>query len=108
MSLLGTPMIVFLDEQSAGVDPASRRKMWKVIKSLSKNSAMIVTTHSMEEAEALATKVGIMVEGNFKCFGTVQHLKQKFGKGYEIEFKIDVDRVSGSRSSLINDIPLQH
>jgi ABC-type multidrug transport system ATPase subunit len=45
--------------------------MWKVIKKLSKRSAMIVTTHSMEEAEALASKVGIMVEGKFKCFGTV-------------------------------------
>lgn len=45
---------------------------------------MIVTTHSMEEAEALATKVGIMVEGRFKCFGTVQHLKNKFGKGFEL------------------------
>ena len=65
--------------------------MWKVIKKLSKKSAMIVTTHSMEEAEALASKVGIMVEGSFKCFGTVQHLKNKFGKGFEIEFKIDLD-----------------
>jgi ABC-type multidrug transport system ATPase subunit len=44
--------------------------MWKVIKRIAKNSAMIVTTHSMEEAEALATKIGIMVEGKFKCFGT--------------------------------------
>lgn len=71
MALLGNPLIVFLDEQSAGVDPASRRKMWKVIKKLSKESSMIVTTHSMEEAEALASKVGIMVDGKFKCFGTV-------------------------------------
>ena len=55
---------------------------------------MIVTTHSMEEAEALASKVGIMVEGKFKCFGTVQHLKDKFGKGFEIEFKIDLENVS--------------
>ena len=75
--------------------------MWKVIKNLSKSSAMIVTTHSMEEAEALATKVGIMVEGSFKCYGTVQHLKNKFGKGYEIEFKIDLERV-GNFENLIN------
>lgn len=93
MALIGNPQVVFLDEESAGVDPASRRKMWKVIKQLSRTSAMIVTTHSMEEAEALATKVGIMVEGSFKCFGTVQHLKNKFGKGYEIEFKIDIEAI---------------
>ena len=70
MALVGEPLIMFLDEQSAGVDPASRRKMWKVIKSISKYSAMIVTTHSMEEAEALGTKIGIMADGKFKCFGT--------------------------------------
>lgn len=93
MALIGKPLIVFSDEQSAGVDPASRRQMWKVIKQLSKESSMIVTTHSMEEAEALATKVGIMVNGELKCFGTVPHLKDKFGKGYEIEFKIDMDRI---------------
>ena len=55
---------------------------------------MIVTTHSMEEAEALGTKIGIMVEGKFKCFGTAQHLKDKFGKGYEVQIKIDVERLA--------------
>lgn len=71
MSLIGNPQIVLLDEQSAGVDPAARRKMWKILKKHTKNSAVIVTTHSMEEAEALATKLGIMVEGKLKCFGSV-------------------------------------
>lgn len=42
----------------------------------------------MEEAEALATKMGIMVEGQFKCFGSSQHIKDKYGTGYEIELKI--------------------
>ena len=61
--------------------------MWKILKNLTKESAVIVTTHSMEEAEALGTKVGIMVDGKFKCFGTVQHLKNKFGKGYEVSIR---------------------
>ena len=43
----------------------------------------------MEEAEALAIKIGIMVNGELKCVGSVQHIKNKFGKGYEIEIKID-------------------
>ena len=42
----------------------------------------------MEEAEALCTKMGIMVDGNFKCFGSSTHIKDKFGKGYEFEIKI--------------------
>lgn len=49
---------------------------------------MILTTHSMEEAEALSTRLGIMVNGNFKCIGTPQHIKSKFGKGFEIEVKV--------------------
>ena len=76
--------------------------MWKVIKKLSRRSAMIVTTHSMEEAEALGSKVGIMVNGRFKCFGTVQHLKNKFGKGYEIEFKLDLESI-GEKAPQINE-----
>ena len=54
-----------------------------------KKSAVILTTHSMEEAEALSTKMGIMVRGGiFRCFGSSQHVKNKYGIGYEIEVKI--------------------
>ena len=42
----------------------------------------------MEEAEALCPKIGIMVQGKFRCFGSAQHLKNKYGMGYEIEVKI--------------------
>jgi len=65
--------------------------MWNIVSKIStlrKKSAVIITTHSMEEAEALATKMGIMVAGEFKCFGSSQHIKDKFGTGYEIEMKI--------------------
>lgn len=49
----------------------------------------MLTTHSMEEAEALSTKMGIMVKGGiFKCFGSAQHIRDKFGTGYVIELKI--------------------
>ncbi len=48
----------------------------------------MLTTHSMEEAEALCTKMGIMVKGGiFKCFGSAQHIRNKFGTGYVIELK---------------------
>ena len=42
----------------------------------------------MEEAEALSTKIAIQIDGNFRCLGSVQHIKNKFGNGYEIEIKI--------------------
>jgi len=53
-------------------------------------SAVILTSHSMEEAEALSTKLGIMVRGGiFRCFGTSQHIKNKFGVGYELQVKVN-------------------
>jgi ATP-binding cassette subfamily A (ABC1) protein 3 len=74
MATLGNPPIILLDEPSAGMDPEARRFMWQVVANISqrdKNSAVIITTHSMEEAEALSTKMGIMVRGGiFKCYGS--------------------------------------
>lgn len=92
MALIGNPPIILLDEPSAGMDPEARRFMWQVVEKISqrdKKSAVILTTHSMEEAEALATKMGIMVRGGiFRCMGSAQHIKNKFGIGYEIEIKV--------------------
>jgi len=92
IAMIGNPPVVFLDEPSTGMDPEARRFMWNVISRISrerKQSSIILTTHSMEEAEALATKMGIMVSGNLECVGTSQHIKNKFGGGYEIEVKLE-------------------
>ena len=79
MALIGRPKIVYIDEASAGVDPASRRIMWKAIRSEGVDSAVVITTHAMEEAESLSSKLGIMVAGKFMCFGTLAHIKAKYG-----------------------------
>ena len=73
IALIGNPPIVLLDEPSTGVDPQAKRFMWTIISNIStlrKQSTVVLTTHSMEEAEALCTKMGIMVDGQFKCFGS--------------------------------------
>jgi len=74
MALMGNPPVILLDEPSAGMDPEARRFMWQVVEKISqqeKRSAVILTTHSMEEAEALSTKLGIMVRGGvFRCMGS--------------------------------------
>jgi len=91
IAMLGNPPIVFLDEPSTGVDPQAKRFMWNIVSKIStlrNKSSVIITTHSMEEAEALCTKMGIMVNGHFKCFGSSQHIKDKYGTGYELEVKI--------------------
>lgn len=74
VAMIGNPPVVLLDEPSTGMDPKSRRFMWDVISRISterKKSSVILTTHSMEEAEALSTKMTIMVEGNLKCLGSI-------------------------------------
>jgi ATP-binding cassette, subfamily A (ABC1), member 3 len=91
IALLGNPPIILLDEPSSGMDPEARRFMWSIVSQIStqnKTSSVILTTHSMEEAEALSSKLAIMVEGKVKCIGPVQQLKSKYGKGFEIEVKI--------------------
>ena len=93
MAMIGNPQIVFLDEPSTGMDPKAKRFMWEIIlriSALHKKSTVILTTHFMEEAKALSTKLGIMVDGQFKCFRSAQHIKCKFGDGYEIEVRIDI------------------
>ena len=74
IAILGSPPVVLLDEPSAGMVPEARRFMWSMIERISQRdqkSAVILTTHSMEEAEALSTKMGIMVKGgSLRCFGS--------------------------------------
>ena len=74
------------------MDPEARRFMWSIVTKIcqrDKKSAVILTTHSMEEAEALSTKMGIMIRGGvFRCFGSSQHIKNKFATGFELEIKI--------------------
>jgi len=63
--------------------------LWKAIRSEGRNSAVIMTTHAMEEAEALCQRLGIMVAGKFKCVGTLQEIKETYGLGFEIEFSLN-------------------
>ena len=91
IAILGNPPIVFLDEPSTGLDPKSKLFMWNMISKiscLSKKTTIILTTHSMEEAEAVSTRMGIMVKGSLKCIGSTQHIKHKYGHGYEVGVRI--------------------
>lgn len=91
ISMMGSPPLVFLDEPSTGVDPAARRLMWNVIADVTtvKNKcSVMLTTHNMEEAEALCTRIGIMVGGRLQCIGSNQHLKSRFSNGYQMEARL--------------------
>jgi len=92
IALVGNPKIVFLDEPSTGMDPEARRFMWNVIASTMHGRSVILTTHSMEEAEALSNRIGIMVGGRLRCLGSGQHLKNKYGAGYTLELRVAEER----------------
>ncbi|CAG9810453.1 unnamed protein product [Chironomus riparius] len=91
LALLGNPELIFLDECTTGVDPQARRQIWNAIKRIRDNhrlsSSIVITSHSMDECEALCTRIGIMVAGQFQCLGPVQHLKNKFSKGFVLTIK---------------------
>ncbi|KAG7454028.1 hypothetical protein JOB18_047376 [Solea senegalensis] len=89
MSLIGAPPVVFLDEPTTGMDPKARRALWNCILSVIKEGrSVVLTSHSMEECEALCTRMAIMVNGRFRCLGSVQHLKNRFGDGYTIILRV--------------------
>lgn len=67
------------------MDPEARRAMWGVIEKVSAQRSIVLVSHSMEECEALCTRVGIMVSGRLQCLGTTQHIKGKFGASYQLE-----------------------
>ncbi|XP_078733168.1 phospholipid-transporting ATPase ABCA1-like [Lampetra fluviatilis] len=89
MALIGCPPVVFLDEPTTGMDPKARRFLWDCILSVIKEGrCVLLTSHSMEECEALCTRMSIMVNGRFQCLGSVQHLKNKFGDGYTVTLRV--------------------
>mmetsp|Transcript_6715 Transcript_6715/g.15361 ORF Transcript_6715/g.15361 Transcript_6715/m.15361 type:complete len:1436 (+) Transcript_6715:45-4352(+) len=104
IALIGDPEVVLLDEPSAGLDPVSRRNLWSVILRTMSHRAVILTTHSMDEAEALCKRIGIMVKGQLRALGTKQHLKNKFGSGFELVVKLSVAEMGGKHEQLVLDM----
>ncbi|KAM9265335.1 phospholipid-transporting ATPase ABCA7 [Morus bassanus] len=100
IALLGSPPVVFLDEPTTGMDPGARRFLWDCILSVIREGrSVVLTSHSMEECEALCTRMAIMVNGRFRCLGSVQHLKNRFGDGYTV-----VVRVGGPGPALVESL----
>lgn len=69
------------------MDPISRRAVWDAINAAKQHAAIVLTTHSMEEADALGDRIGIMVRGRMRVLGGSLTLKQKYGNGYQVSYK---------------------
>lgn len=87
------PPIVFLDEPSTGMDPESTGR------------AVILTTHSMEECEALCQRIGIMVSGRLKCVGSAQHLRSRYGNGYQLDVNVAIEKVDAMVNWVAGNFP---
>nr|XP_055031860.1 ATP-binding cassette sub-family A member 5 isoform X2 [Misgurnus anguillicaudatus] len=104
LSMLGNPQIVLLDEPSTGMDPKSKQRMWRAIRAAFKNKqrGALLTTHYMEEAEAVCDRVAIMVSGQLRCIGSIQHLKGKFGRGYSLEINLREELTGLQQADLLH------
>ena len=89
VALVGGPSVVLLDEPSSGLDPGAQRNLWDLIKVTMKGRAVVLTTHSMGEADLLCDRIGIMVKGTMRCIGTPQELKERYAAGYEISCRLE-------------------
>ena len=79
MALISEPKILFLDEPTLGLDVIARHELWETIRSLKGKITIILTTHYMEEAEALSDRIGVMKNGKLLVVGTVDELNDKAG-----------------------------
>ena len=87
MALISEPKILFLDEPTLGLDVIARHELWGIIRSLKGRITIILTTHYMEEAEALSDRIGIMKNGSLLAVGTVEELNKMAGtKDFETAF----------------------
>ncbi|XP_028043813.1 ATP-binding cassette sub-family A member 1 isoform X2 [Bombyx mandarina] len=115
VALLSASSLVFLDEPTTGMDPASKRLVWRGISSaVGGGRSVVLTSHSMEECEALCSKLTVMVNGRLCCLGSLQHLKSKFSQGYTIVIKCrsgtdrdsDITRIDQYMKKNFNEVKL--
>ncbi|KAI8838125.1 hypothetical protein BC829DRAFT_421311 [Chytridium lagenaria] len=86
IALIGDPAVVFLDEPTTGLDPEVRRLIWNIVTNAREGKTIILTTHSMEEAEALCQRIGIMAKGTLRCLSNPIRLKDLYGSGFKLFF----------------------
>ncbi len=80
MALISEPQVLFLDEPTLGLDVLARSDLWDTIRALKEKITVVLTTHYMDEAEALADRIGIMKDGKLLIVGTAEEIKAKAGK----------------------------
>jgi ABC-type multidrug transport system ATPase subunit len=92
LALLGTPPLLVLDEPTTGLDPSSRRAVWRVIRrAVSDGASVILSTHYMEEAERLSDRIGIIARGRLIAFGALDELLGRLERSYRLSYRDPID-----------------
>ncbi|KAJ1468862.1 P-loop containing nucleoside triphosphate hydrolase protein [Baffinella frigidus] len=105
ISLIGMPLVCYLDEPSTGLDPASRRMLWACIRKAKQSRAIMLTTHSMEEAEGLCDRLAIFVGGELRCVGEPQQLTARYGGVFVITVTASPGNVQAVSSMIASFTP---
>lgn len=86
------------------LDPGNRRVVWNnLIKAKKEDQAILLTSHSMAECDVLCSRLAIMVNGQFKCLGTPQHLKHRFGTGYYLKLRLEDESSIQIASNIVQE-----
>lgn len=85
IALIGDPKIIFLDEPTSGIDPMSRRTIWRILQARRTNRCIILTTQYTDEADVLGDRKAILSHGTVRCVGSSLFLKNRFGAGYNLK-----------------------
>jgi ABC-type multidrug transport system ATPase subunit len=92
LALLGRPPLLVLDEPTTGLDPSSRRAVWRVIRrAVSAGATVILSTHYMEEAERLSDRIGVIANGRLIAFGTLDELLGRMDRSYRLSYRDAID-----------------
>ncbi|ORX80159.1 hypothetical protein BCR32DRAFT_233521 [Anaeromyces robustus] len=108
IALVGDPKIVFLDEPTTGLDPDVRRLIWDILNEISQEKTIILTTHSMEEAEVLCHRIAIMSHGTIRCCNTSLRLKEIYGAGFRLTYNNDPQKYKELKQFITNTLPENH
>ena len=93
LNLITSPDVAFFDEMTCGVDVAAQRVLWAKILQRPREQTMVMTTHSMVEADALCERIGILVNGSMRCLGTGMEIKEKYGNGYQLDLLVNLEKL---------------
>jgi ATP-binding cassette subfamily A (ABC1) protein 3 len=104
MAFVGDSRVIILDEPTSGLDPFNRRSLWELIRNYRQGRTIILTTHHMEEADALSDRIALMSHGRIKCCGSPLFLKSKFGSGYRLTLTKNVDFNQQELVSLVKTV----